>query len=400
MSAFPVIILLLFAIQMTSPAQQMPFSQAIVTLPQLAYSACAWGDFDHDGDLDLALTGAEGNNPLTKIFRNDNGVFNDTQSNLLALHFGSAEWGDYDNDGDLDLLVTGIENQGNPHTIIYTNNNGSFSDSGIALPGIMDGEASWGDVNNDGYLDILLAGSSMARVYENDGNGYFIIISAPLPDMVSTMCSWSDYRNDGNDHFTRFDQNAANLLNPSFDLGDYNGDGLIDIILIGTTAGCGGPAVTMLLQNMGAMSFSIVSSLIPGYKLGGVTWGDYNNDGYTDLLFTGLDVFEIPQTDLYLNNLGDTTFFDLNTPPTQPGSSQVFLPEHIISASRPLTTVLCPAHFLNLPCFHIKRLEWANRIARISASTPIRARIKYLSELPDYETALSGTANRIIPYPF
>ena len=392
--------LLLMAFNLKSVAQQPAFTEANVTLPQLAYSACAWGDYDHDGDLDLALTGAEGNNPLTKIFRNDNGQFTDIQANLLALHYGSVEWGDYDNDGDLDLLVTGIESLGNPHTIIFKNSGGIFTDSGISLPGVMDGQASWGDFNNDGNLDILLAGSEMARIYRNDGNDLFTNINAPLPNLETAMCCWNDYnndgqmdvmvcgntgggivsklfkndhgiftevtispdpflglyggqvkwadldndgdqdlviagmdlyvdgyfliyRNDGNNHFTKSDNNSANLLNPYFDFGDYNADGLIDIIIMGTISGCGGPAVTRLLQNLGAMSFTDVSPLLPGFKLGGVTWGDYNNDGYTDLLFTGLDVFEMPKTGLYLNNLGDTSHFTLNSPPSSPQGLEV-----------------------------------------------------------------------------
>jgi hypothetical protein len=389
----PVLCFLLFTLG--SAAQQPMCSPAGVTLPQLAYSACAWGDYDHDGDLDLALSGAEGNNPTAGIFRNDNGNFTDIQASLTALHFGSVEWGDYDNDADLDLLATGIDNLGNPYTIIYQNTGGVFANSGIILPGVMDGQATWGDLDNDGNLDILLAGSSMAGIYRNTGNGQFININVPLPAVETAMCCWNDYnndgqsdvlvcgntgggivsklfannhgeftevtispdpfaglyggqakwadldndgdqdlviagmdlyvdgyflvyRNDGNDHFTKFDENTANLLNPTFDLGDFDGDGLADVVLMGTISGCGGAAVTMLLQNLGFISFFNVSSWLPGYKLGGVTWGDYNNDGSTDLLFTGLDAYEAPKTVLYLNTLGNPGTFTLNTPPSPP----------------------------------------------------------------------------------
>lgn len=378
-------------------AQQPPFSQANIVLPQVGYSACAWGDFDQDGDLDLALTGAEGNSLLTRIFRNDDGHFTDIQANLLPLHNGSIEWGDYNNDGHLDLILTGMDLLGTPFTRIYKNTNGTFSDSGIILPDVPDGQASWGDYDNDGDLDLLIAGNLMTAIFRNDGNDQFADIGAPLPLIQSTMIAWVDYnndgqldvmvcgdtgggmvsklfrnnagvftevnimpepflglyggqvkwadldndgdqdlvmagtdlyvdgyfliyRNDGQDHFTKLDSNLANLLNSSIDLGDFDADGLIDIAVIGRNPGCGGPAVTMVLQNLGSMDFFNMSTLLPGFKQGAVCWGDYNNDGFADLLFTGMDAFESPRTDIFLNTIGDTTF-TTNTPPDIPGGA-------------------------------------------------------------------------------
>jgi hypothetical protein len=375
-------------------AQQYPFTQKQITLPGLGYSAVAWGDYDRDGDLDVVLSGVEGNTPLTIIARNDNGNFTDIGANLPALHYGSVEWGDYDADEDLDLLLTGMDALGNAFTNIYQNANGTFTGSGISLPGVSDGQACWGDYNNDGLPDILIAGNMMARILKNEGNGQFSDINAPLPAVQSPMCCWCDYnndgqadafvcgdtgggfysklfkneggiftevnitpdpftglysgqarwadldndrdqdlvisgmdlyidayllvyRNDGNDQFTKVTITNANLLSGSIDLGDYDADGLIDLIVMGRLPGCGGNAATVLLKNEGFMNFFPMSTLIPGFKQGGVTWGDYNNDGHSDLLFTGLDGFDIPQTSLFLNNLGDTTF-TANTPPTNP----------------------------------------------------------------------------------
>jgi len=102
------------------------------------------------------------------------------------------------------------------------------------------------------------------------------------------------------------------------DIGDFNADGLQDIVLMGRIPGCGGSAVTILLQNLGLMNFTEVSTQIPGFKQGGVTWGDYNNDGFSDLLLTGFDNLGAPKTELYLNNLGNTSVFTSNTPPSPP----------------------------------------------------------------------------------
>ena len=392
---FLLISILFILVFMVRSHAQEPFSQTNVGLPQLEYSACAWGDFDNDGDLDLALTGLDGNNLLTKIYGNKNGNFTDIGANLLPLHFGSVEWGDYDTDGDLDLLSTGIDILGNPFTRIYKNNSGTFTDTGINLPGVNDGQATWGDYDNDGDLDILIVGSLVTSIFRNDGNDQFVNINAPLTPVQSAMGCWVDYnndgqpdamvsgdtgggmitrlyknnhgeftevnispspflglfggqvkwadldndgdqdlaitgtdeyidgyfiiyRNDGNDHFTKLDEYGANLLTSSLDIGDFNADGLPDIVLMGRIPGCGGSAVTILLQNLGSMNFSEVSMQIPGFKQGGVTWGDYNNDGYSDLLFTGFDNLGAPKTELYLNNLGNTSVFISNTPPSPP----------------------------------------------------------------------------------
>jgi len=373
-------------------AQQPAFLQANVVLPQLQYSACAWGDFDSDGDLDLALTGIENNDPVSKIFRNDNRLFTDIEAGLIPVHNGTVEWGDYDNDNDLDLLLTGIDIVGVPFTMIYQNSNGIFTDSGISLPGIIEGQATWGDYDNDGDLDILLLGNLISEIYRNDGNNSFINITNPFPLMENPMGCWLDYdnngqldvmvcgntgngvfsklysnnhgiftevsvgpgpflglqggqikcadldndgdkdivitgfdvniegyflqyRNDGNDHFTKYAEHTSNLVSASIDLGDFNADGFMDILLMGRCVGCGGTSVTELYQNLGSFSFLGVVTTLPGFKQGGISWGDYNNDGFTDLIFTGTDAREAPRTGIFMNTLGDTSFFSPNTPP-------------------------------------------------------------------------------------
>ena len=81
----------------------------------------AWADFDNDGDMDLAVTGnRSGFQPFTAIFRNDEGTFFDIEYGLADLGRSSLDWGDYDNDGDLDLALQGISGTG-AETHIYRN---------------------------------------------------------------------------------------------------------------------------------------------------------------------------------------------------------------------------------------------------------------------------------------
>ena len=135
--------------------------------------------------------------------------FNESQS------AGSTEWGDYDNDGDLDLLIMGF-NGVDGDTKIYNNEGDSTftEEPGLTLPGIWNGEAAWGDYNNDGYLDILMTGydgsASYTAIYKNNGNKTFSVQT----QFTIRQASYSDV-----------------------DWGDYDNDGDLDFVLIGTGNG-------------------------------------------------------------------------------------------------------------------------------------------------------------------
>jgi hypothetical protein len=82
------------------------------SLTGVSDTSLAWEDYDTDGDLGLALSGqieAEAAK-FTKIYGNDDGVLTDSGIELIPVWSGSLAWGDYDNDGDLDLALTGWNN--------------------------------------------------------------------------------------------------------------------------------------------------------------------------------------------------------------------------------------------------------------------------------------------------
>ena len=110
-------------------------------------------------------------------------AFTDSGIWLTPVEFSSVAWGDYDNDGDLDIILTGRDLFSQPISKIYQNNSVAdsvvFDDADISLMGIANGSAAWGDYDNDGDLDLVLAGRQVldSKIYRND-NGTFVDLNA------------------------------------------------------------------------------------------------------------------------------------------------------------------------------------------------------------------------------
>ena len=75
-------------------------------------SSVAWGDYDGDGDLDLAvgnavLYGNSSPDQPNRLYRNDGGILTPSAvwSSTETDDTQSVAWGDFDGDGDLDLAV-------------------------------------------------------------------------------------------------------------------------------------------------------------------------------------------------------------------------------------------------------------------------------------------------------
>ena len=150
-------------------------------------------------------------------------VIDGQNSDFPMLYEAAAAWGDYDNDGYLDLLLSGVGAEG-VQTLLFKNNGGnSFTKIATTFPGLRSSNATWFDYNNDGNLDLFLAGkkedgSLYSGLWKNKGNdaGFEEVFTGTFPQI-----------NNGD----------GNKSNRYVIAADYDGDGWTDLYVQGRTEG-------------------------------------------------------------------------------------------------------------------------------------------------------------------
>nr|NQU89076.1 VCBS repeat-containing protein [Bacteroidota bacterium] len=141
-------------------------------------SGASWGDADNDGDMDLFVsTGQLGMYENWFYINNGDGSFTKiTDSPLVndATWSSGSAWGDYDKDGDLDLAVGGYDGD----NLLFNNDgSGNFTkveDNEFVNDGSYTEGLAWADIDDDGDLDIFTAKnnyfSGNNSLFLNNGN--------------------------------------------------------------------------------------------------------------------------------------------------------------------------------------------------------------------------------------
>ncbi len=310
--------------------------QAINEFTPVWSSATAWADFDRDGDLDALIAGKPlVGNPITRIYRNDDGHFQQVDFGLTGVREAALAWGDYDNDYDMDILLAGTDASGRQVTQLYRNEGGTaFSRITTSLTPVTRGGLLWVDYDSDGQLDIFLHGDStsgsIARLYHNNGNNNFAEITTNFPGVNNSAADWADYDNDGdpdllltginggtyistiynnnNGTFTAIPANLQPVGDSAVAWADYDGDGDEDIVISGETSPGVSAPVTQIYRNDAGLFTNINAGLL-GVLDGAVAWGDFDNDGDLDLLVGGKDATEEVSTTLYQNHGGSFALY-------------------------------------------------------------------------------------------
>jgi hypothetical protein len=339
-------------------------------------------DFDGDGWPDLMTTTTDWDHGASLFLNNGDGTFRDVsqESGLdaqpMALNLAQA---DYDNDGRLDVIILrGGWEDPYPLTLLHNEGGGRFRDvtaeSGLAVP-IASKSAAWGDYDNDGHVDLYVAGEyypvtqpraseadpptraadprNRSRLYHNNGDGTFTDVAARagvLNERWAQGAVWGDYDDDG-----RIDLYVSNCLAPGRlyhnngdgtftdlapDLGvtgpingfacwfwDYDNDGRLDLYVNASVASfqdCVRDALGLpapgglrprLYRNLGREGFRDVTAeagLDHVWMPMGANYGDIDNDGYLDIyLGTGRPQYSALVPNVMLHNVAGKRFEDV-----------------------------------------------------------------------------------------
>jgi enediyne biosynthesis protein E4 len=277
--------------------------------------AVAVGDYDNDGYPDIYVV----NVGKSVLYHNrGNGTFEDVTDKAGVGHNGTgigATWVDVDGDGKLDLFLANYltydpnyKQYFNPDAypgplgykpefnVLYRNKgNGTFEDisdkAGIHLPGHRAMSICAFDYNDDGAPDLYICNDNTPNeLLVNDGKGHFQEIG------VKAQVA-----------FNALGESAGSMTAA---VGDYNGDGLPDILVsrLGYGSLYMGHTNRIFEDRMMASGLGPITAQYVGW---GSNFIDYDNDGNLDAFIANGDAHHmVGWESLLLHNKGDGTFED------------------------------------------------------------------------------------------
>ncbi len=303
--------ILLYEQQMDGSFLEKAQEVGIEVYPSM-HGMCVWGDINNDGWLDLFVSSQTDDHLL--FLNNGDATFSEigyTAGVYQGNKVRAALFADIDQDGFLDLYLARL----NQENILYKNNGDLTFTDVTEASGALDQQISMGavflDYDNDGDPDLYLThdGNQANILYQNDGSGHFTDVSESSGTNVAGEGMGVDFGDINNDgwldlYITNRFENTLLLNNADgtfsnisesaaiMDLGmgwgttflDFNNDGWQDIYVVNDSYFS--PEPNLMYQNMGDNTFTlvsegtIISSMEGSY---GVATSDVNRDGQVDV---------------------------------------------------------------------------------------------------------------------
>ena len=255
-------------------------------------------DINADGLIDIVIAGEDPNNfsstPTFKVYQNQNSFrFTDVTSKFgisQNLKTPKIEFSDFDNDGYLDMIYGGTQTNGSGTVNIYkiskdttikTTPNYAFKVTTLPnnLSQLINAndpqniQFAFGDLNKDKTFDLI-------TTYEGAGFARYTDIYINVFDSATQSSVFTKYTG-----FT-----LPKIKNGKVELVDFNNDGLLDVAMTGYATSIG--EIFNVYQNnyskdKGLNFVNVTTSGLQPVQNSKTTWGDFNGDGYPDVIFSG-----------------------------------------------------------------------------------------------------------------
>ncbi len=269
----------------------------VAPIPGFNAGSITTGDFNGDGNADIAVTLPDANEVMVLLGKGD-GTFTAGQSIPDADGPFFVTTGDFNGDGVADLAV--VNPAGADLTILLGKGDGTFNAVSHPASGGVPVSAAVGDFNSDGKMDLAVANYSA---------------SVTDPSTVTILLG------NGDGTFTPTANSPVTGDDPlSIAVGDFNGDGVADLAVANSYVDTGKPGSVTILLGDGLGDFTpTAASPATGFLPYSVAVGDFNGDGVADLVTSNV----ASNTATVLLGKGDGTFTEAAAPDA--GSDPLFV---------------------------------------------------------------------------